>query len=135
MSTTRHLLTARRVAAEVRSGLHADGGGLFLEVDRKSGRKRWTFIYQSKGKRRQKGLGGLTATTLADAREAADACRRLIAKNVDPIQHGKGQRATGVTFGEFAPRLVATLTPQWRNKKHIYQWNRSINFDAKRLHA
>lgn len=135
MAKSIYLMTARQVATETGPGLHADGGGLFLEVDRKSGRKRWTFIYQWKGKRRQKGLGGITATTLAEARSAADACRRLIAKNVDPIQHGKDQRVAGTTFGEFAPKLVATLTPQWRNAKHIYQWNRSINVEAKALHS
>ncbi len=134
MAKTINLLSPRRVATEMRSGLHADGGGLYLEVDAKSGRKRWTFIFQFEGKRRQKGLGGLTSVTLADAREAAEACRRLVAKNINPIQQKKTEQAKRITFGEYAPKLVATLTPQWRNTKHIYQWNRSINVDAASLH-
>lgn len=39
-----------------------------------------------------------------------------------------------MTFGEFAPDLVESLKPKWKNEKHTYQWERSINVEAKQLH-
>lgn len=43
-------LNARLVASQLDAGMHADGDGLYLVVD-KNGSKRWSFIFQWKGKR------------------------------------------------------------------------------------
>lgn len=115
-------------------GKHADGGNLYLVVER-SGARRWSFIFQFDGRRREMGLGGLTSVSLADARQAATAARSLLAKNVDPISERRVQRARGVTFGIYAPALVKALRPQWKNAKHVYQWERSIDVHAQPLHG
>lgn len=92
-----NLLSARFVATTKKAGLHSDGGGLYLEVD-KGGGKRWTFIWRTGGTRRQMGLGGILTTDLAKAREMADGARKQIARGLDPIAERKTARTKGRTF-------------------------------------
>ena len=119
------LLSARFVDTTKKPGLHADGGGLYLEVD-KTGGKRWSFIWRVGPKRRQMGLGGVQVTSLAEAREAAEIARKQVAKGLDPIAERKAARTVGRTFGEAADELLEALKPQWRNAKHAYQWEYSL---------
>jgi len=72
------------------------------------------------------GLGGTLVTTLAEARDAADAARRSIAKGGDPIEARRSERGAGRTFGEVADELLKSLKPEWRNAKHAYQWRHSL---------
>ena len=120
-----NLLSARFVATTKKAGLHSDGGGLYLEVD-KGGGKRWTFIWRTGGTRRQMGLGGILTTDLAKAREMADGARKQIARGLDPIAERKTARTKGRTFGEAADDLLKALAPEWRNDKHAYQWKYSL---------
>jgi hypothetical protein len=57
-------------------GLYADGDGLYLQVTG-SGGSSWIFRYMINGKRRDMGLGPLSAFALADARAMAADCRKL----------------------------------------------------------
>ena len=60
-------------------GMHADGGGLYLQVTRTvSGQlnKSWLYRYAVGGRERQMGLGSLAEVKLADARQRAAACRQ-----------------------------------------------------------
>lgn len=120
-----NLLSARFVATTKKAGLHSDGGGLYLEVD-KGGGKRWTFIWRTGGARRQMGLGGTLTTDLSEAREVADTARKQIARGLDPIAERKTARTKGRTFGEAADDLLKALAPEWRNDKHAYQWKYSL---------
>lgn len=133
MPKTINILSARAVGT-AGPGIHSDGGNLYLVVEH-SGAKRWAFIYQKDGKRREMGLGGLNSVSLADARQAAVNARSLLAKNIDPISERRAQRSMGLTFGAYAPGLVNDLKPQWKNAKHVYQWERSINVHALPLHG
>lgn len=112
--------------------MHADGGGLYLEVD-KSGGRRWTFLFQWRGARKQMGLGGIAVKTLAEAREAAAEARRDVARGVNPIEARKALSAAGVTFGKVADDLLASLKPGWSNPKHVYQWERALVTQAAAL--
>lgn len=125
-----NLLSARFVTTTKVAGLHSDGGGLYLEVD-KTGSKRWTFIWRVGKARRQMGLGGLLVTDLAEARALADTARRQIAKGLDPIAERKAALASGRTFGQAADELLVALRPEWRNPKHISQWEYSLKVLAK----
>lgn len=125
-----HILSARFVTTVKEPGLHADGGGLYLEVD-KGGGKRWTFIWRSGLKRRQMGLGGTLVTSLGEARAIADEARRQVARGLDPIAERKIKRGAGRTFGEAADDLLKSLKPQWRNAKHAYQWEHSLTVLAR----
>ena len=75
-------------AVEVRSvknpGMYHDGAGLYLRVD-DSGAKRWVQRVTIAGKRRNLGLGGYPAISLADARQLALDNARAIKEGRDPM--------------------------------------------------
>src|SRR4029078_12757027 len=91
-------LSARTVATLKRPGRHADGGGLYLVVD-KSGAKRWVFLFRVGGPLKEMGLGGLTGVNLAAARGLSEWCRSTLAAGKNPIE---ARKAAGrvPTFGE-----------------------------------
>ena len=66
-----------------RPGLYADGRGLYLRVDN-TGSKRWILRTMVQGKRRDLGLGGVSTTSLAGARQKACACRIIAREGGDP---------------------------------------------------
>nr|WP_281004959.1 site-specific integrase [Mesorhizobium kowhaii] len=72
---------------KIASGIYGDGDRLYLRVQGKS--RAWLFIYTSSpadGKRRRElGLGGYPAVSLANARRAADKARDILANGNDPI--------------------------------------------------
>jgi integrase len=70
----------------------SDGGGLYLEVD-PAGGKYWRFKYRFAGKEKRISLGVYGDVSLAEAREARDACRKQLAKRIDPGVHRKAQKA------------------------------------------
>ena len=66
-----YLLSATAVKNITDPGWHADGGGLFLEVDAGGTRKRWALRLTVAGKRRDFGIGPLHKVSLLQARETA----------------------------------------------------------------
>jgi Arm DNA-binding domain len=104
VSLTIHRLSALEVA-HAKVGLHADGGGLYLQVTRTAAaqlNKSWLFRYATGGRERQMGLGSLTEVKLADARQAAAECRQQRQDGIDPIEARERARrlneAIGVSF-------------------------------------
>ncbi len=77
-------LSAKTVEKAKKPGMHGDGGGLYLQVKSPENRC-WIFRYAREDKVRYMGLGSLATVTLADAREQATKCRRLLQDGVDPI--------------------------------------------------
>src|ERR671913_2028619 len=121
-------LSARAVATVTEPGRHADGDGLYLVVDR-SGAKRWLFLFRWGGKLKEMGLGGLSAVSLAKARDAAAEARRVVASGRNPIEVRRAAAAaqkSATTFGAFADALVAELSHGFRNAKHIAQWKMTL---------
>jgi integrase len=121
-------LSARAVATATRPGRHADGGCLYLKVD-KSGAKRWTFMYMRDGKQREAGLGPVNSINLGKAREIAAGMRESLALGIDPLQARQSERkanAARVTFGESADVLLASKETSWRNEKHRAQWRMTL---------
>jgi integrase len=111
-------------------GMHADGGGLYLQVTR-AGVPSWVFRFMRDGRERYMGLGPLHTITLAEARLKALECRKLRLDGEDPIEQRKAKRmaaklesATAITFKEAAERYIAGR--QWRNLKHGAQWPASL---------
>src|SRR5262245_3056945 len=84
-------LTALKVSRAVKSGMYADGGGLYLQVTG-NGAKSWIYRYMLRGKEREMGLGSLSAVGLADARTKAAECRSLRQQGIDPIDVRKKMR-------------------------------------------
>lgn len=112
-------------------GRYADGGGLYLVVGKGASRK-WVFRFKWRGRLTDMGLGAAGVVTLAKARERAADARRLLSDGVNPLEAKRANQAVP-TFGEMADRLVADLSPQWRNAKHKAQWIATLETDAAKL--
>src|SRR3954468_11463847 len=93
-------LSALSVSTLAKPGRHSDGDGLYLVVD-PSGAKRWLFLFRwrdtpkANSKLREMGLGSIAKVSLADAREAALAARRVLASGRNPIEARRQARAEG----------------------------------------
>jgi len=114
-------LSAVAVRAAKEPGRYADGNGLYLVVD-PSGAKRWVLRTVVRGKRRDIGLGGLRLVSLAEAREQAQALRRMARSGGDPLAERRRQRMTVPTFEEAARSVHAEHSATWKNAKHASQW-------------
>jgi len=87
-------LTTRTVANLTTPGMHADGAGLYLRISSgKVAGRRWVYIYQWGGKRREMGLGSASTVTLAQAREKARDARALLDSGTDPLGQPERDRS------------------------------------------
>ena len=127
-------LTARQVQNAKPGARLGDGNGLWLFVAA-SGTKSWMLRFTSPVTRkpREMGIGPFPAISLADARSAAMAARKLVQAGKDPIEERKRERAAvkveataSVTFEEFAEKYIAAQKPGWRNPKHAQQWGNTL---------
>ncbi len=114
-------------------GRHPDGGGLYLVV--KSGTARsWQFRYKVRGTKRTVwlGLGAERDVTLAEAREKARGCRRMLAQKLDPLTERKAEKAAAkadeeaMTFAAVAELYLRAYEDTWRNPKHRTQWRNTL---------
>ena len=120
-----HRLSARAVQTLTKRGYHADGGGLYLLVG-PTGAKSWVLRYQRAGRRREMGLGPLTAVSLAEARQAAIAQHKMLVSGDDPIAVRRAARSAGATFGEAADAYIASHRAGWKNDAQADQWTQSL---------
>ena len=88
MARARNRLTVRGAAAITKSGFHADGGGLYLQVAR-GGSRSWVFRFQRHGRARWMGLGSVQLVSLQEARQKALDAQKLILEGRDPIDTRK----------------------------------------------
>jgi integrase len=120
-----------------KAGMHADGGGLWLQVSKGEGdtlRRSWIFRYAVDGRERKMGLGSLSTISLAEARQKAAECRKLRHEGIDPIEHRDAKKraaavatAKSITFAKAAERYIGSHRAGWRNVKHASQWKNTIN--------
>lgn len=124
-------LTAVKVRALTAPGRYGDGRGLWLQV-RDAQRRSWLFRFKLHGRERAMGLGAVEDVSLADAREQADVCRKLLRQGIDPIEHRIAERAAkvavtrAITFREVANRYIEAHKAGWRNAKHVDQWRNTL---------
>ena len=111
--------TVAKVRTVKEPGMYADGQGLYLRVD-PSGARRWVQRIVVQGKRRNLGLGGWPAVSLAEAREQAIVNLQLIRAGDDPL--AVKRREAMPTVAEAAVKVIALNRPTWTNSKHTYQW-------------
>lgn len=132
-------LTATSVR-NAKPGRHGDGGGLYLLVTPTG--KSWIFRWRDRvtGKLRDHGLGAAWDVDLAEARERAAACRKMLRDGTDPIESkrkaitdAKLERARRLTFGECCTRYIAAHRAGWRNAKHAAQWTATLETYATTL--
>lgn len=138
MAGTKNRLSAAEARHVTKPGLHADGGGLYLQVtlhqDGETIRRSWVLrVRAPSGKIRSMGLGPLSDVTLAQARERADEARRMARQGIDPIAKRSADRAATaaaaaqmLTFKEAAEAYVKAHRASWRNAKHAAQWDATL---------
>ena len=114
-------LTAAFVRTVQEPGLYWDENGLVLRV-KPSGYKQWIQRLFIHGKRRELGLGPVRLITLAEAREAAMANRKLARSGGDPMAM---QRSSVPTFEQVAGKVFAMHRPTW-SAKHAGQWEATL---------
>jgi integrase len=113
-------LTAQFVKTAKEPGKYFDGHGLFLRVQ-PNGSRQWVQRITIRGKRCELGLGNPSLVSLAEAREAALANRKLARAGGDPIRT-KRETAAVLTFEEAARKVHTLHLPTWRNAKHGAQF-------------
>lgn len=131
-------LSALAVSKMSKKGLYADGGGLYLQIGQ-GGTKSWIFRYRygltatGKPRIREMGLGSCNTFTLAEARQKALDCRKLLHDRIDPIEHRKAERAArqvearkSKTFRECAEAYLSAHGAKWKNLKHAQQWANTL---------
>ena len=126
-------LTALKVEAkELAPGMYPDGNGLYLRVT-PQGARNWVLRYMIDRKPRWMGLGPLSLYGLADARARALDARRKRHDGIDPIEARRAERirqrldaAKAITFKQCAENYITSHRAGWRNAKHRYQWNQTL---------
>jgi integrase len=115
------------------AGVHCDGGGLCVQVT-PSGARSWVFRFSLFGRAREMGLGSLHTVSLAEAREAALGCRKLLREGRDPIEERKAKLADAraavprqsPTFQECAEQFIAAHKAEWTSSIHARQWRATL---------
>ncbi|MYC91376.1 MAG: tyrosine-type recombinase/integrase [Gemmatimonadetes bacterium] len=110
-------LTAAFVRSVREPGLYWDEHGLVLRV-KPSGYKQWIQRLFIHGKRRELGLGPLRLVTLAEARDAALANRKVARAGGDPRTK---RRSSVPTFEQAAAKVFAMHRANWTDR-HAGQW-------------
>lgn len=128
------LTSARSVQTVTLVGYHRAGPGLYLQVS-VTGTKSWIFRFKSPltQKQREMGLGSLSILSLAEAREKALECKRLVQEGQDPIEERKRrlvaqriEQAKELTFEALAGQCIRAKSPEWKNAKHAKQWQATL---------
>ena len=107
-----HKLSPRKVVTSG-PGKYEDGGGLRLVVSSSRARK-WVFRFTINGRRREMGLGSFPDVSLAEAREKAAMCRKLVKEGVDPIEARRQAQMKVPTFTSCAARSFAPIAEAGR---------------------
>lgn len=132
MGRQNNRLSALTVSKAKKPGMYPDGGGLYLRIAEDGGRG-WFYRFTLNGRQRYMGLGSLSVVTLAEAREKAQAARRLKSRGIDPIEQkasqtaaDRAEQAKSLTFKEAAGAYIRSHKAGWRNEKHADQWENTL---------
>ena len=124
-------LNAARMRTLTKPGAYGDGAGLYLQV-RGPNKRSWLYRFKLHGKAHLMGLGAVDDVSLAEARDAAGAARKLVRPGTNPIDQRRAARTenatqAGLTFGQVADAYIAADEPSWRNPKHRQQWRNTLD--------
>ena len=124
-------LTALEIKAASQVGWYGDGGGLYLEIDAKAGR-RWVLRLTINGRRRDFGLGPLHKVSLAQARVRAADYRSMAYQGLDPVAVKRARRPAPAvpTFEQAAKDVHRSREKGWSNGKHVDQWINTLRDHA-----
>ena len=111
-------LTVRKIDSLTEPGMFSDGDGLYLRIG-PTGGKSWILRTVVFGRRRDFGLGAASLVSLAEAREAARALRKMARAGEDPDTVRKREH---LTFEAATLRVHKSLMPTWRNARTAQIW-------------
>lgn len=120
-------LTATRVRSLREPGRYSDGDGLHLFIA-KGGSKSWVQRIVIDGQRRDIGLGGYPAVSLAQARRRVVDNRNAVESGRDPV--AEKRRPAMPTFREAAHAVHEANKPRWRNERHTTGWIQTLQKHA-----
>ena len=123
------MLTHTKAKALKEPGRYGDGGGLYLVVS-KGGSKKWVQRIVLHERRRDIGLGGFPAISLAKARERASEHREVVVEGRDPVNEKRRPAPRVPTFREAVAAVVEINAPRWRVRKHATNWIQSLERHA-----
>ena len=79
------------------------------------------------------GLVPIHTVSLAEAREEALRCRKLLRDGIDPIEERRAKRAarlketiSAMTFKACAETYIKSHAVAWKNPKHVKQWSSTL---------
>jgi integrase len=114
--------------------MHAVGvvPGLHLQITSPTA-KSWVLRTTVGAKRRDIGLGGYPAVTLAMAHDKAREAREKVRKGIDPVLEVKALRSALIaaqvgakTFRQCAEQYITDKSPEWKSAKHGAQWTATL---------
>ena len=127
------MLTAKQIAALAIPGMYLASRNLYVQVSR-TGTKSWIFRYAHNGMTHDMGFGSLELVTLAEARDKALLCRKMLLDGTDPLEERRNKRSQAlltaagrITFRTCAERYIEAHAAGWRNRKHRIQWANTLN--------
>ncbi len=98
-----------------------------------TGGKSWLFRYMRDGKALNMGLGAYDMLNLEDAQLKAIEYRKLIKDGKDPkverrlqLEKNKLSESRSMTFRQCADAYITSKKPEWRNEKHVSQWENTL---------
>jgi integrase len=129
-------LNALKIKSITKIGMHSDGGGLHLKVqkskDGSSLNKSWIYRWGAQG-RNSIGLGSLNDFSLAEARERARECRKMVAEGKNPKEERdrdkkalQQAKASSITFKAATKKYIELNKASWSNDKHAQQWENTL---------
>jgi hypothetical protein len=104
-------LTVKEVAAINKPGTWRVSRNLYVQVS-DTGTKAWLLRYMLNGRAHGMGLGSLELVTLAEARDKALLCRKLLLDGIDPLEEQAHEADTRAAHGRrpsHLPRLCRAL--------------------------
>lgn len=101
--------------------LVGDGGGLWVRVlpESKGGAINFYYRFQISGKERRFNCGTYAATTLANARAARNAARKLVQQGIDPVLKEEANRAAA-TSAQAMEQMEKTVDDLFLDWKRVY---------------
>lgn len=123
-------------------GMHNVGGvsGLYLVVGENGLSCSWILKTTVGDKRREIGLGPYPEVSLSQARDKAAVLKEKVRKGKDPLEKQRrkkeklkamqAQRSKRLTFRQAAIRCHRSKAPEFKNKRHLNNWIRSIELYA-----
>jgi len=127
-------LTTLEVTNLRTDGFYAVGGvsGLYIKV-LGSGRS-WVYRYYMDGKRHDYGMGSYALLSLKDARETALSLKKMVREKVNPVEARRNDKIIAKqkalktkTFRECAKSYIEAHQAEWKNPKHIAQWENTLD--------